>query len=209
MINKTVFLNDVLFSLHGAHQLGWPALRRTHIQRILYFCAALCGLSNTEWGYEFSNTPYGPFNRDISTAPNKLVYQRYADVIEVAVFRDSRMRATFQITESGKERIKLITTLKRESIRLSWIRSVMEILTIYGPSVTSKLAYLEPTFNRMKQENRSGAIDLSADENESMHLLLRLNEELKRTYSIDLDTQTSNLILYFDFLSRDIGRSVE
>ena len=37
----------------------------------------------------------------------------------------------------------------------------------------------------------------------------RLNEELKRTYSIDLDTQTSNLILYFDFLSRDIGRSVE
>src|SRR5438128_1993521 len=121
MVNKNDFLNDVLFSLSTANKLRWQALARTHLQRILYLCAALSGLSNTEWGYEFSNTLYGPFNRHISLAPDDLVHQGYAEVVELRVRKDSRMKATFRITESGKERVELITRLKREGRRLAWI----------------------------------------------------------------------------------------
>lgn len=205
MINKNVFLNDVLFSLYGADNLGWPALARTHLQRILYLCAALSALSNTDWGYEFSNTLYGPFNGHISVAPDDLVHQRYAEVVRVSVQKDSRMKVSYRITESGTQRVRSITKLKRECERLAWIQSVMGILTIYGPAVMSKLAYFEPTFARMKRENRSGAIDLSAGDNQSIQLLRRLTDELEKEYSIHLETPSSHLILYFDYLSRDIG----
>lgn len=206
MSNKNEFLNDVLFCLFTADKLRWPALARTHIQRTLYLCAALSGLSNTEWRYEFSNTLYGPFNGHISNAPDDLVHQHYADVVELRVRKDSRLKATFRITESGKERVELITRLKREGERLVWIQSVMGILTIYGPAVTSKLAYLEPTFTLMKLENRHGSIELSGEDNQSIQLLRRLGAELETKFSIRMDTPISNLILYFDYLSRDIGR---
>jgi hypothetical protein len=206
MINQNVFRNDVLFSLHAADKLGWPPLAPTHLQRILYLCAVLSTLSNTDWGYEFSNTPFGPFNGEISQAPKDLVFQRYAEAVKVIVQKDSRMKASYHITKSGVERVQIIGNLKREHQRLAWISSVIGFLTVYGPAVMNKLAYLEPTLTRMKLENRHGIIDLSLDDNQSMQLLNRLNEELKRKYQVDLVTPVSNLILYFDYLSRGLGR---
>jgi len=196
----------VLFSLHAANKLGWSTLAPTHLQRILYLCAVLSTLSKTEWGYEFSNTPFGPFNGEISQAAKDLAYQQYAEAVTVIVQRDSRMKATYQITKSGIERVQIIASLKREHQRLAWINSVMGILTVYGPAVMNKLAYFEPTLTRMKLENRQGTIDLSLEDNQSMQLLDRLNDELKRKYQVDLDTPVSNLILYFDYLSRSLGR---
>jgi uncharacterized protein YwgA len=205
--NKNGFLNDVLFALYSADELKWPALGRTHLQRILYLCAALSALSDTEWGYEFSNTRFGPFNAEISQAPDDLVHQRYAEAVKVSVQKDSRMKASFKITPSGKQRVQIITSLKQESRRLAWIGSVMEILTVYGPAVMSKLAYLEPTLTRMKAENRQGPIDLSTEDNQSIQLLERLGQGLKQNFQIALETATSNMIVFFDYLSRDIGRS--
>lgn len=207
MINRNAYLNDVLFALYAAEKLGWTALARTHFHRILYLCAALSALVDSEWGYDFSNTLYGPFNRYISTAPDELVHQRYAEAVEVTVQRDSKMKATFRATEAGKERVELIAKLRREQRRLAWIHSVMGVLTVYGPTVTSKLAYFEPTFTTMKLENRRGAIELSGENNQSIQLLRRLSDQLEREYSIHLDTPVSHLIFYFDYLSRDIGRS--
>jgi hypothetical protein len=206
MTNQNVFRNDVLFSLYAADKLKWPALGRTHLQRILYLCAVLSSLSDTDWGYEFSNTPFGPFNSEISKAPNDLVYQRYIDAVTVVVQRDSRMKASYQITGAGVQRVQTIGSLRLERQRLDWISSVMEILTVYGPAVTNKLAYLEPTLTRMKLENRKGTIDLSLEDNQSMQLLNRLKEELKRKYEVNLVTPVANLILFFDYLSNDLNR---
>jgi hypothetical protein len=205
MINENVFLNDVLFCLYSADRLRWPALARTHLQRILYLSAALSGLSQTQWEYEFSSTLYGPFNGQISIAPDGLVHQRYAEAVDVRVQKDSKLKASYRITDFGAQRVESIIRLKRERQRLGWIRAVMESLTIYGPSVMSKLANSEPTFARMKLQNRRGTIDLSLQENQSIRLLRRLTAELEKEYSLQLETPVSNLILYFDYLSRDIG----
>jgi len=209
MITRNVILTDVLFSLYATDKLKWPALARTHFQRLLYLCAALSALSNTEWGYEFSNSLYGPFNGQVSSAADELVHRGYAEALDVRVLRNSKMKANFRITESGRRNVEFISNLKQERQRLGWIETVSGILNIYGPAVMSKLAYFEPTFIRMKQENRIGPIDLSIEENQSIQLLHRLSDELKKTYSIHLDTPTSNLIFYFDYMSRDIGKGRE
>lgn len=83
----------------------------------------------------------------------------------------------------------------------------MRVLDVYGSPLVTKLTYQEPTFNWMRKQNRGGAIDLSLPENRSIELIRRISHGLKEEFSIDLDTMTSNLIVYFDYLSRGIGET--
>jgi hypothetical protein len=85
----------------------------------------------------------------------------------------------------------------------------MKILDIYGPKITTKLAYKEPTFSQMRRQNRGGAIDLSPEDNLSLRLVQTLHDELDDKYSLQLDTLASKLIAYFDYLSTDIGSGVQ
>jgi uncharacterized protein YwgA len=206
---RRVFLNDALFALYAAHELGWSHLNRTNFQKILYFCAALSPLVDVEWGYEFTNAPYGPFNSEVSQAPDRLVVRYgYAEVVNVTVQKDSKMRADYQITERGKQQVERITKLKRERKRADWIFLVIKILDIYGSRIITKLAYREPTFSKVRKQNQK-TINLSVNENRSIELLDELAAELEREHSITLDTLASKVIVYFDFLSSDIGRGAE
>ena len=207
MEGRRVFLNDVLFVLNAGNTLGWPTLNRTGVQKLLYLCAALSPLAHLEWGYEFSNAPYGPFNSEIHKASDTLVYRQLAEFSSVSVQRDSKIRASYRITETGISEVQLICRLIDEEHRFEWITTIMRVLDVYGTSLITKLAYQEPTFNWMRKQNKGGAIDLSLAENRSIELIRRMSLGLKEEFSINLDTITSNLILYFDYLSRGIGET--
>jgi hypothetical protein len=210
LIGKRIFLNDVLFVLYAGDSLAWPDLTRTNFQRILYLSATLAPLATIEWGYDFTNAPYGSFNGELLQASDLLVVSYgYAEATDVKVQRDSKMRAKYRITRSGKVEVNSICRLRREKERLEWITTVMKVLDIYGPKVTTKLAYEEPTFRRMRKDNKGGVIDLSEDENQSMRLINRLISELSQKHSINLDTTISKLITYFDFLSKDISQGTQ
>ena len=206
MFEKRIFLNDVLFVLYAGDALGWPDLTRTNFQKILYFSAVLASLEQKQWEYEFTNAPYGPFNSEIHKASDLLVVPYgYAATTELVVQRDSKMRARYKITPKGSVEVRAICRLQRERQRLEWISTVMKVLDIYGPTVVTKLAYEEPTFRRMRKDNKAGKIDLSPDENQSIQLIARFSTELEKKYQINLDTTLSKLITYFDFLSKEIS----
>jgi hypothetical protein len=203
------YLNDVLSVLHAAETLDWPDLNRTNFQKILYLCATLAPLAHIDWGYDFTNAPYGPFNRGIHHAADVLVHHGYAELTSLTLQRDSKLRARYRITPSGSREADRICKLQREKKRLDWITLIMKILDIYGPKITTKLAYKEPTFSQMRRQNRGGAIDLSPEDNLSLRLVQTLHDELDDKYSLQLDTLASKLIAYFDYLSTDIGSGVQ
>jgi uncharacterized protein YwgA len=209
MIDNRLFLNDVLFVLYSGDSLSWNDLNRTNFQKILYLSAALAPLVKIDWEYEFTNAPYGPFNREIYKASDLLKHYGYADVTELLIQKDSKMRISYKITERGRAEVDSIRRLKKERERLHWIGTVMKVLDIYGPTVITKLAYKEPTFSKMRRENKGGVINLSPDGNRSIRLLRLIADEMNKEFSIELDTLTSNLIAYFDFLSRDIGQGAQ
>jgi hypothetical protein len=210
MLGKRIFLNDVLFVLNAGDSLGWPDLTRTNFQKILYLSAVLAPLEQRHWEYEFTNAPYGPFNSEIHQASDLLVVPYgYATTTELIVQKDSKMRARYKITPKGAAEVQAISRLQKERQRLEWIRTVMKVLDIYGPTVVTKLAYEEPTFSRMRKDNKGGKIDLSPDENQSIKLISRVTKELEKKYQINLDTTLSKLITYFDFLSKGISYGTE
>jgi hypothetical protein len=206
MEDRQQFLNDVLFVMYAGNLLNWPDLNRTNFQKILYLCAAVAPIGDIGWGYDFTNAPYGPFNREIHVASDMLVHRGYALLTGLRVQRDSKVRASYRITERGIAEVKLICTLKRENDRFRWVAEILKVLDLYGPRLVTKLAYQEPTFNRMRRQNKGGAIDLSIDENQSLRLLTWITHVLKKEFAIDVDTVTCSLIVYFDYLSRSIGQ---
>ena len=205
MLDERIYLNDVLFVLSAAESLEWEDLNRTAIQRALYLSAALAPLTGSDWGYHFTNAPYGPFSRELHLAADKLVHYGYAQLVDFRLQADSKLRARYKITDRGSREANRICQLTKERKRLDWIKLVMKVLDIYGATVMSKLASREPTFDLMRRLNRGGVIDLSASENRSERLVQELSIELESQYSIKLDSVVSQLIAYFDFLSSDIG----
>lgn len=201
-----IFLNDTLFVLHAASKLDWPDLTRTNFQKILYFCSILCPLEKLQWGYYFVNAAYGPFNRQLHQATDTLVSHRFASIEDLIIQKDSKIRARYKITDTGRQEVAKITRLNKERARSEWIYRIMKVLDIYGQTVITKLAYKEPTFYKMRLHNRGGVIGTSPDENESIALLEQLDIELQKRYSIKLDTTASKLITFFNYLSADIGR---
>src|SRR2546425_11087431 len=118
---QRVFLNDVLFVMSAGSSFGWSPLNRTSFQKILYLCAALSPIIDMNWGYDFTNAPYGPFNSDIHLASDLLVHRRLAEFRAVTVQKDSKIRATYRITERGATEVDLICRLQEEKNRLQWI----------------------------------------------------------------------------------------
>lgn len=204
---ERVFLNDVLFTLYAAQILEWPDLNRTNFQKILYFCAVLAPLAKIDWGYDFTNAQYGPFKSNIQDAVDRLVPYGYARPTEITLQKDSKLRARYKITSRGNQEVERICHLKKEKERLDWIIQIMKVLDVYGPKIVMKLVYNEPTFNKIRKQNQR-AIDLSLEENGSIELVEKFSTELDQSYSIQLDTLASKLIVYFDFLSSDIGRGI-
>jgi hypothetical protein len=203
---QRVFLNDVLFVLKAGSSLGWSTVHRTGFQKILYLSAALSPLVKMNWGYDFTNAPYGPFNREIHLASDLLVHRQLAVFSDVRIQRDAKIRAAYTITEKGLAEVETICMLDEERERLEWITLIMEVLDIYGVPLITKLAYQEPTFSLMRRQNKGGAIDLSPSENRSIKLLERITESLKQDFAIYVDTDVSRLILFFDYLSTGISR---
>lgn len=204
MLIKHEVLNDVLFVLNAADSQGWPDPNRTNFQKILFFCSVLAPLAQIDWDYSFTNAAYGPFNGDIHQAADLLKLHGFAEVPDLTVQRDAKLRASYRITSQGKIEVERICRLYREKQRLDWIDLIMRVLRIYGPKMVTKLAYKEPTFSQVRQQNRK-AIDLSIEQNRSIELISDLSEALHSKYSLDMDTLTSQLIVYFDFLSTDIA----
>ncbi len=201
-----IFLNDALFVLHSARILNWPDLTRTNFQKILYFCSVLSPLAKITWGYDFINAPYGPFSRQIHRAVDTLVVYGYAQIEELTVQKDTKLRVRYKISDTGVREVSQISRLRQEQERLDWVHTIMKVLDVYGQTVITKLAYKEPTFYSMRRHNRGGIIDLGTKENESIMLLEQVENELRRRYTINLDTLISKLIAYFSYLSTDIGR---
>jgi len=206
---EIIILNDVLFTLYCAEVLNWKELNRTNFQKILYFCSVLSPLVGIEWLYDFTNANYGPFNTKIHNAPDKLVHYRDAIPTSVTLQIDSKLRASYKITNQGIDKVHEICKLKKEKDRYNWINVIMKVLDIYGPKIVTKLAYKEPTFHEMRSQNRGGIIELDAEDNQSLSLIKDLSYELNKNYSLQLDTLISKLIVYFDYLSKGIGTETQ
>src|SRR5262245_55981249 len=114
-----IYLNDALFVLDSANKLNWPDLTRTNFQKILYFCSVLSALVKIDWRYDFTNAPYGPFNRQIHQAVDNLVIRGYANMEEIKIQKDSKLRARYTISNTGIHEVKQITGLRNEQERLS------------------------------------------------------------------------------------------
>lgn len=200
--------NDILFALYGANLINWSTLTRTNFQKILFFCATLSPMIDIEWGYTFTNFSYGPFNRDVHQAPELLIPYGYIEMVNFKYQKDSKVRATYKITDLGNKEVDLISMLSKERKRRDWIILVMNILDIYGPKMVVKLAYQEPTFSEIRKQNQK-VINLSKEQNLSLHLIDKISTTLDKDFNTSLDSVTSKLIVYFDFISKDIATGKE
>lgn len=205
MQTERVFLNDALFVLYSASVLTWPDLTRTNFQKILYFCSVLSPLAKINWDYDFSNAPFGPFSREIHRAVDILVVYGYAQVEELTIQKDAKLRVRYKISNNGVKEVSQIKRLKKEQERLDWIYTIMKVLDVYGQTVITKLAYMEPTFYSMRRRNKGGIINLGMEENQSIMLMEKVDSELQQKYLINLDTLASKLITYFSYLYTEIG----
>jgi len=190
--------------LYATNHLEWTEITRTDFQRILYFCAVLSPIANIEWGYSFSKGSYGPFNRELNEATDIIVQYNFAEVSELTLRSKSSLKATYTITQLGKDTVDTIRKLTSERKRFTWIETVIEILEIYGTKVISKLVSKEPTISEMMNENRDGVINLSLEENRSIELSNEIVSELSSKYEVKIDTIESKLISYFDYLSKEM-----
>jgi hypothetical protein len=200
-------LSDVLFMLTAAEKLDYPSLNRTAIQRILYLAAVLYPINGTEWGYPFTNARFGPFNQFVNQSADRLVQLGLCKTDDLSVTSAGSIKASYSVTDPGMKEASRITLISVQQRRFNWIFSVLKALDIYGTSIISKLASIEPSYARMRAQNKIGVIDLGADENQSLPLLESLSDSLRKNFQIDTSTAPEKLGLYFDFLSSGLANS--
>lgn len=200
-------LSDVLFLLTVAGEQNIAGLNRTAIQRFLFLTAAVCPLAGFEWGYGFTNGRFGPFNRFVSRAADRLVLKGLCEFKDFDVKEDGSIRAIYQATAAGQAEAVRITKIDAERRRCEWIKAVVTAMDIYGPAVITKLASREPSYADMRARNQNGLIDFYSSGNPSVTLIDTLGHHLKERFDISIESLMEKLTLYFDFLSSDLVRA--
>ena len=137
-----------------------------------------------------------------------VIKYNYAEVEKLLIQKNNKVRANYLITELGENQFSKIIYLSNERKRYKWIKLIMKILDIYGSTVITKLVYNEPNFVLTRKQNRS-QIDFSIEKNLSLSLISNLSSELNSNFSYKLDTLSSKIIVYFNFLFEGINKGVQ
>src|SRR5687768_15827444 len=93
-------LNDTLYTLQ-ASAVSSSSISKTFVQRALYLCAATAPEAGIVWPYAFSRLPFGPFNKNIASALNRLVAYRFAETEQFSAAKVGQIRAWYRVTALG------------------------------------------------------------------------------------------------------------
>ncbi|MFV0239889.1 MAG: hypothetical protein ACK5H4_07605 [Lacrimispora sphenoides] len=197
--------NDLLTISYYLDKVGWKSINKTNYQRILYFTAVLSPvfLKDYDWPYTFSNTLFGPQNKDITKELEVLFTRNLIDLEERRII-SNRVEARYKISEKGKIAFKnTILVLDSEHSKLMWFHMVIKVLNLYGDKFLTKLIKEDPNISVMNEGNQNSRIPIGNDtDNLSKELLQYLKENGSRKVNLESDKDEEFLMLFFDLLYR-------
>uniref|UniRef100_UPI000AF14438 hypothetical protein n=1 Tax=Clostridium sp. NkU-1 TaxID=1095009 RepID=UPI000AF14438 len=152
--------NDLLAIAYYMKKNGWEGISKTNFQRVLYFSAVLSTvfLRNYEWTYAFSNTIFGPRNKDITGELEDLFTKGYLELSDRKVI-SNRVEEKYVISDMGCDSLEETSfRLNSERSKLKWFEIMVNVLSVYGEEFLSKLVKEDPNVSLMNSMNQSGKI---------------------------------------------------
>ncbi|MBG9787022.1 hypothetical protein [Brevibacillus laterosporus] len=201
----TILKNDIITVSYFFKKNSWESANKTSYHRVLYFAAVLSPvfLPEEEWVYDFSNTFFGPYNKDISEMVTELSNKGLLEVMERNIY-SNRVEERFVISSLGiKICENIIFKLDNNSSKVQWFEIIVKTLSIYGESFLSKLIKNDPNVVDLNMINsyKKITIDNSAD-NISKEFFNFLKKKGIERLNLDTKQDKEFLLLFFDVLYR-------
>jgi uncharacterized protein YwgA len=202
---NTILKNDIITVSYFLNKNSWPSINKTTYHRILYFAAVLSPifLPDEEWVYDFSNTFFGPYNKDISEMVTELSNKGLLEVVERKILQN-RVEERFVISSSGiKACENVIFKLNINASKVEWFEIIVKTLSIYGESFLSKLIKQDPNVVDLNMINSSRKITIdNSTENISKEFFNFLKAKGVKKLNLDSRHDKEFLLLFFDVLYR-------
>ena len=197
--------NDLLLVAFFMKENAWKNVNQTNFHRVLYFSAVLAPiyLFDEKWGYDFSNTIYGPSNIIITEQLRELSVKGFLEIEKITVLTN-RTEELYCITDEGIGFCKTVLfCLKNKKKRVAWFKIIVKLLSLYGNDFMSKLIKEEPNIHNQSLENQKSKLFIDNSEN---NLSKQFFEFLKKQTDETLDSKNMKnedyLLLFFDILYR-------
>ena len=197
--------NDILCIAYYMKKNGWEGISKTNFHRVLYFAAVLSTvfLKDYEWTYSFSNTIFGPRNKDITGELDELFMKGFLMLSNRKVI-SNRVEEKYVISDAGCEALeKTCFILDSEKSKLLWLEIIVNVLSVYGESFLSKLIKEDPNVSSMNSLHQNGNIPCTnTDENLTIELYKYLKKSGKDRLNLESSLDEEYLMLFFDLLYR-------
>ncbi|AGF29176.1 hypothetical protein WYY_19104 [Bacillus velezensis M27] len=202
---QTILKNDIITVSYFIDKNSWESANKTSYHRILYFAAVLSPvfIPNEEWVYDFSNTFFGPYNKDISDMITELSNKGLLKVTDRSIY-SNRVEERFTISPQGiKVCEDIIFKLDQYASKVDWFEIVIKTLSIYGETFLSKLIKNDPNVVDMNMINsyKKITIDNSVD-NVSKEFFNYLKKKGINRLNLTSKQDKEFLLLFFDVLYR-------
>lgn len=206
MLNhETILKNDLITVSYFLEQNSWNEVSKTSYQRILYFAAALSPvfLPEEEWTYDFSNTFFGPYNKEIAPLIQELSNKGFLKVIDRRIYQN-RVEESFIISTKGKEFCEnIIFKLDANSPKVRWLDIIVKVLSIYGENFLSKLVKNDPNIVNLNMINSYKKIPIgNSEDNITKDFFEFVKAKGKERFNLENEGDKDFLLLFFDILYR-------
>ncbi|MBT2653224.1 hypothetical protein [Oceanobacillus sp. ISL-73] len=206
MANEQVTLkNDIITVSYFLKKNSWESANKTSYHRILYFSAVLSPvfLPNEEWVYDFSNTFFGPYNKDISELITELSNKGLLEVTERNIY-SNRVEERFAISKIGSKVCEnYIFKLDNNASKVDWFEVMVKTLSVYGENFLSKLIKNDPNVVELNMINSSRKITIdNSTDNISKEFFNFLKQKGMERLNLDTKQDKEFLLLFFDVLYR-------
>lgn len=205
MKKQDIMKNDILIASYFMNKYGWKDVYKSNFQRVLYFATVLAPvfLKDYNWGYDFYNTIFGPYNNEIKEYIGKLSTKGLIKKSETRIY-SNRTVVKYNITIKGIESCeKVLFRINDINSRIKWFEIIIKVLSIYGNDFMSRLVKQEPNIVEQGESNfRTRLVTDNSDENMSKMLYDFLKSRGKEKFSIDQNSDEENILLFFEVLYR-------
>ena len=195
-------MNETLFVLAAADELGWGPLDRIQVQKVTYLAEVLAPARNLVLEF-LSFFPYrhGPYTYELQDTLDHLVGLGLAEITGYQRSQDGSIRSKQRISSEGRAVQQQLIQLRRNAEKHDWILAVCQLVDLTGLDSLVGLVYQEPTFREAVSLRRRGELPILDSELNLTQKLLREIRELADTEMrygvVSLD---SVLLPYFDYL---------
>lgn len=201
----TTLKNDIITVSYFFNENSWNSASKTSYQRVLYFAAVLSPvfLPDEKWSYDFSNTFFGPYNKEISPLIQEVSNKGLLKVVDRRIYQN-RVEENFTISELGINFCEdILFKLNNNISKVQWIDVIVKTLSIYGENFLSKLIKNDPNVVNLNMINSYKKITIDdSSENISKEFFNFIKDKGKDRLKLENQDDKDFLLLFFDILYR-------